>query len=261
MSMASLVRPLWVRLIFERLHDMKLCSQVLLSVSVAMTLALFADSSANADEKANAAEPKFSAAPAQIDFGKELGLPLQVLLDLDKRIQTARRKSDPVALANAAQLLAAAEKVSENKASLTADAVGAEAAELAKLRGNSTELQTVALLTGKPELSALAKQAAKREADKRAAEASGERTRGVHGSVKVQSEVNLWINIYINGTFVGPLPPNGSFSYFVGDGFFASTHVKALVAPGQKFAGARWQQYYPGKAEDVVFQVRPFANN
>jgi hypothetical protein len=85
---------------------------------------------------------KLSPAKA-VDFRKELGLPFASLGTLGGRIDAARRAPDPVSLANAAGELAVAEKVAGKKASLTSTALGQEAAELAKLRKQATELKAV----------------------------------------------------------------------------------------------------------------------
>jgi hypothetical protein len=57
-----------------------------------------------------------------INFRKAFGLPFDTLGTLGARIESARRKPDPIALAHAANELAVAEKVSKKKASLTSTA-------------------------------------------------------------------------------------------------------------------------------------------
>jgi hypothetical protein len=78
-----------------------------------------------------------------INFKKTYGLPFDSLATLGSRIDAARRKLDPVALAHAARELNVAEKVSGTTASLTSKAMLAEAKELAALRRQVAELKAV----------------------------------------------------------------------------------------------------------------------
>jgi uncharacterized protein (TIGR03000 family) len=78
-----------------------------------------------------------------INLRKELNLPFPTLATLGPRIAEARRAGDPVALANAANELAVAEKVSGKKASLTSSAVLQESQELAKLQRQESQLEAV----------------------------------------------------------------------------------------------------------------------
>jgi hypothetical protein len=80
---------------------------------------------------------------ASVNFRKQLDLPFNTLHTLGTRIETARRAHDPVALANAANELAVAEKVSGKKADVTSSQLLKESAELAKLRRQDKELQAV----------------------------------------------------------------------------------------------------------------------
>jgi hypothetical protein len=80
---------------------------------------------------------------ATVNFRQQLNLPFSSLNTLGSRIDAARRAHDPVALANAAQELALAEKVSGKKASVTSTQLAKEAAELAKLRRKDKEMQAV----------------------------------------------------------------------------------------------------------------------
>jgi hypothetical protein len=80
---------------------------------------------------------------SSINFRKELKLPFDSLSTLGSRIDAARRKPDPVALAHAANELATAEKVSGKKASITSKELAKEAAELAGLRKQEQELNAV----------------------------------------------------------------------------------------------------------------------
>jgi hypothetical protein len=90
-------------------------------------------------------ETKVTHRPAAlaVNFRKELDLPFATLGTLGSRIDAARRQLDPVALSHAASELAVAEKVSGKKASMTSTQVLQEAAELAKLRKQESELKAV----------------------------------------------------------------------------------------------------------------------
>jgi hypothetical protein len=80
---------------------------------------------------------------AAVNFRKELNLPFPSLNTLGARITAARRSGDPVALAHTANELAVAEKVSGKTATITSSQVLHESAELARLRKQAAELQTV----------------------------------------------------------------------------------------------------------------------
>jgi len=80
-------------------------------------------------------------AVSSINFRKELDLPFDSLSTLGSRIETARRKPDPVAMAHAASELATAEKVSGKTASYTSKQLMKEAAELAAVRRQEAELR------------------------------------------------------------------------------------------------------------------------
>jgi hypothetical protein len=82
-------------------------------------------------------------AASTINFRKELKLPFDSLTTLGSRIDAARRKPDPVALAHLANELAVDEKVSGKQASLTSKMLAKEAAELAGLRKQEHELNAV----------------------------------------------------------------------------------------------------------------------
>jgi len=101
------------------------------------------DDAAAQDKQAVDSKATRKTAAASVNFRKELNLPFQSLSTLGSRIDTARRASDPVALAHTASELAVAEKVSGKQAKVTSAAVLQESAELAKLRKQAAELQAV----------------------------------------------------------------------------------------------------------------------
>jgi hypothetical protein len=101
------------------------------------------DDSAAKDQQIVESKATRKTAAASVNFRKELGLPFQSLSNLGSRIDTARRASDPVALAHTASELAVAEKVSGKQAKVTSAALLNESAQLAKLRKQAAELQAV----------------------------------------------------------------------------------------------------------------------
>ncbi|WP_437205693.1 hypothetical protein [Planctomicrobium sp. SH664] len=142
-----------------------------------------------------------------VNFPKDLGVPLDFLNDIGHRIHRARLTPDPVELALAAQSLAVAEAVSGKKAAVTADDVSKEALELAKMRGISTELKALALITKDPatvkELNKEAAAAEKREKDTAAALAAGETTRDILNSLTVSNHSSECLKIFLDGRYLG----------------------------------------------------------
>ena len=84
---------------------------------------------------------------AGIDFAGSFGLSFPSLTTLGARIEQARQAADPVGLAQAANELLIAEKVSGKKAPISADDLRKQAVKMALNRQRSSELQAVALLT------------------------------------------------------------------------------------------------------------------
>jgi len=101
------------------------------------------DDAAAKDEQVVRSKATKTQSASSVNFRKELKLPFDSLSTLGSRIDAARRKPDPVALAHAANELAVAEKVSGKTASLTSKQVAQEAAQLAALRRQQQELQAV----------------------------------------------------------------------------------------------------------------------
>jgi hypothetical protein len=154
---------------------------------------------------------------AKVDFGA-LGLNLSGLGTLGARIDQARAAADPVALSLLAKELAVAESISKKQAKIKASDLYAEAVELAKLRQNHDELKALALIVPgkdvKEDLGALATKVAKSIEDRK----NGEKTRGIGGSLHVDSRVGLYIDIYVNGIYRGTVSPFGDiYNIFVGD--------------------------------------------
>jgi hypothetical protein len=152
---------------------------------------------------------------SSVNFRKSLGLPFPTLNTLGSRIDTARRASDPVALAHAASELSVAEKVSGKKASLTSTILMNEAAQLAALRRQEAELNAVLEVSKQVETTedniALLKtqiQQAKNEAReaRRSIERNEEPTAATR-RVIVNNYTTQYIDVYVNGFFRAHLLP------------------------------------------------------
>jgi hypothetical protein len=162
---------------------------------------------------------------AGVDFAKELGLAFPTLVGIGGRIEEARQRPDPVGLAAAARELAAAEKASGKTATFKAEQLMKEAIDLAKLRYDADELKAVADLVGAKngkDLMELAKKAEKAEGH-----------RGIRGQVHFDSRVNVSINCYVNGRYVGTMNNFGDLRYQVGDGPNDTTILEARAADGR----------------------------
>lgn len=155
----------------------------------------------------------------QVNFRKELGVHFEYLESLGERIHKARKSPDPVDLALAAESLSVAEKVAGKKASLTAEDVLKEAVELAKLRRISSELSAVSLVVtssdDKKELTELAATAKKAEAEAKKALEAGEKSREIHGTLRVENRTPYPMNIYLNGWYGGVVFPFSTFDFSV----------------------------------------------
>jgi hypothetical protein len=153
-----------------------------------------------------------------VNFKKALGLPFDSLGTLGARIEAARRKPDPVALAHLASELGVAEKVSKKKASLTSKALLGESAELARLRRQAAELKAVYAVHQQiaaeetkikdwDDAIALADKTAKDEADAvRRNKLPGEGPRWILLNNYTTQYVDLWVN----GNYKMQVPPGGS---------------------------------------------------
>jgi hypothetical protein len=169
----------------------------------------------NDDQQTVSSNAKKNPVAASVDFRKELGLPFRSLATLGSRIDTARRDHDPVSLANAAGELAVAEKVAGKQASLTSTALIKEAARLAKLRKEATELQAVERVAGqvatetelvtdlKKEI-ATSQQQAKAETD---ALRRNEPPTNAPRQVLVNNYTALYCDVWINGNLAAQVDP------------------------------------------------------
>ena len=162
-------------------------------------------------------------AAASVNFRKELGLPFSSLSTLGPRIATARRDADPVALANAANELAVAEKVSGKKASLTSTTLGKEAAELAGLRRQQAELEAVLhvneqitqeqdTIANLRKTISLSKQIANADVE---AFRKNEEPTWAPRKVLVNNYTTQNLLVYVNGSSKWPMVPPGGAQLFV----------------------------------------------
>jgi hypothetical protein len=192
-----------------------------------------------------------SVSAATIDFAADLGLGFPTLTKLGGRIEAARRHGDPVGLSLAASELAAAEKVSGKKAALTAEALSKEAVALAELRGKSRELAAVALLVNSPDtqkkLTALAKKAAREEAEDATAIKLGDKPRGIERHLTVQNFSPHEYHIFVNGNPVGEVRPRRT------ERFHVHTHGNTmLMARGR---GGKWLMPVAGRVENYTWTL------
>ena len=148
-------------------------------------------------------ESKREDAPPSPDFPKSF----DSSATLGSRLVEARNAMDPVALAKIAAEIAANEKTSGKKASVTAEDLQKEAIDLAKLRMVSGELKSLAVLTkgGEKELTLLAAKAAKNEA----AIKDGTDRRPLR-YIKVTNKTKHRVEIYENGRRLGSVGPHSS---------------------------------------------------
>jgi len=154
-------------------------------------------------------------AAASVNFRKELKLPFDSLATLGSRIDAARRKPDPVALAHAANELGIAEKVSGKTASLTSKQLAKEATELASLRRQLHELNAVAAVNQQMALEeenvvlmkrAIAEAKATAEQEKRDFEQNLEPTWKPR-KVVVNNYTTEYLDVYVNGNYKTQVQP------------------------------------------------------
>ena len=146
-----------------------------------------------------------------VDFGSELGVDLKSLTSLGQQIDQARRDADPVALATAARVLAAAEKASGKTAKIDAASVAKEAIELARLRQTPAEMRVVAGLVGGADSETLRKEADEIQEKIEA----GEETKDLHGSLAVDNHTCHTVDVYADGHYVGHVHPHSQRTFHV----------------------------------------------
>jgi hypothetical protein len=213
------------------------------------------EDSAPEDKQVVKSEAVKQASAASVNFRKELNLPFQSLNTLGARIDAARRAPDPVALAHAASELAVAEKVSGKTATLTSKQVGQEAAELAALRKQETELKAVLQVSNqvameedvvknlKQEIS-LAQ--ARTKADKQALDRNEEPTNAPR-KIVVNNYSTQIIDIYVNGYFEATVQP-ASTSVITIDHKWNPTVLKAYgnedsINWGPRYIWGKFEKY------------------
>jgi regulator of replication initiation timing len=174
-----------------------------------------------------------------INFNKALGLSFDSLSTLGARIDQARRDGDPVALANEANELAVAEKVSGKKASLTSEELWKQAEQLAEMRRVPTELKALSLMipedTAREKLSKLAEAADKREMEQARRVKAGERQKGITGTLKIVNKTDDVLQIYVNGFHVGWVGRFGTTEFRVGDPEGGQTYLRAESVDGDEY--------------------------
>lgn len=153
-----------------------------------------------------------------VNFKKEFGLPFDSLSTLGARVEQARRKPDPVALAHAASELAVAEQVSKKQASITSKALLAEAAQLAQLRRQAAELKAVYALKQQianeegdvARWSKLITQAETTTAQEKAAALQNTEPTNAPRWVRLNNYTTQYLDLWVNGYYRMQVPPGES---------------------------------------------------
>ena len=162
-----------------------------------------------------------------IDFSGDLQISSPSLDALGEQIDQARLDADPVRLALAAKLLAAAEEASGRTARVDSKKIASEAEELAKLRGIPDELRIVAALMGGTAAKELEKKADVIEE----AERAGETSKSLDGRLVVDNHSHSSVRVYADGRYIGHVHPHE----------IATFHVHAhFVVEARDDYGHRW---------------------
>jgi uncharacterized protein (TIGR03000 family) len=181
------------------------------------------DSAELEDKQAVTSKASQQQAAATINFRKELKLPFASLSTLGSRIDAARRKPDPVALAHAASELAVAEKVSGKQASLTSKVLAQEAAELAGMRRREQELNAVLEVNTQMMMAQdnilkikrdIAMSQAQIKADKEAINQNLEPTWKPR-QVVVNNYTTQYLDIYVNGNYKTQVQPGMQQTFMI----------------------------------------------
>jgi hypothetical protein len=203
-----------------RTHRSILCCMVAGLAFIAASPTTHAGGDEPAQQDQQIVESKATAKPAasSVNFRKELALPFDSLGTLGTRIDSARRKPDPVSLAHAASELAVAEKISGKTASMTSKAVLQEAAELAALRKQEAELKAVLetsnqVAMANDQVASLKRQIALAQAQSKAdkdAFARNEQPTAAPRQVVVNNYTTQYLNVYVNGYYKTQVLPGST---------------------------------------------------
>jgi hypothetical protein len=176
------------------------------------------DDAAQEDNQVSTTKAAKRVPATSVNFRKDLNLPFDSLSTLGSRIESARRKPDPVALAHTANELAVAEKVSGKTASITSQQLIKESAELASVRRQEAELKAVLqvsnqLQTAEGNLSlikdniALAQAQAKQEKDWFD---SKEEPTSAPRKVVLNNYTTQYLDLYVNGNYMVQVAPGST---------------------------------------------------
>lgn len=207
------------------------------------------------DKQTVDSKPTKQPSAGAVNFKKELGLPFDSLGTLGSRIDQARRKYDPVALAHTASELHVAEKVSGKKASVTSSQLIKESSQLAKLRSQEAELRAVlnvsdqvaneqdVVLSLKKEIE-LAKERAK--LDTEAVQKNLEPTWQPR-KVTINNYTTQYLTIYVNGRYKTEISPGMSAVCVIEHRWNPVTLTahgnEDIDQWGPRFLYGRWQKY------------------
>src|SRR5262245_61394092 len=169
----------------------------------------------NKDEQVVKSKATQAAPASTINFRKDLKLPFDSLGTLGSRIDAARRKPDPVALAHMASELSVAEKVSGKQASLTSKMLAKEASELAGMRQQEQELNAILqvnqqLMMEEDNITSIKKDIARAkaqvEADKESINKNLEPTWKPR-TIVVNNYTTQYLDVYVNGNYKTQVQP------------------------------------------------------
>jgi hypothetical protein len=211
-------------------------ARICLTSTLLFCLASAAAAQEGSEEEAKMVESKAESVPRAkfVDFGTELGLDSASLDGLGERIDSARVAANPIELAVAAKLLAAAESVSGKSAAIHSQGLLEESVKLAKQRSIPTELSIVAKLAGGDAAKDLEAQA---QAVSEETPKEPEDARDLYGDLVVDNHSHSEVHVYVNGHEIGHVHPHAVAVFHVHHAHFAEA---------RDHFGHHWQIYFPG---------------
>lgn len=225
-------------------------------LSISIVTLLMASASMTSAQDANEKSAKLETnaekrTPANtIDFNAELQVPLQALSHLGQMIEEARQEADPICIASAANILAAAESLAGDKrAKLTSSELWDEAMKLAEMRNSSAELLTLASLAGDDKATSLKEMSESAKADEdaaREAEEAGETAKDLNGDLHIYNRSHEYVSIYIDGRYLRGLAPHSSMEVHL-------HHAHVLEARSHYH---RWHEHIEGDRHHYDWVIR-----
>jgi hypothetical protein len=159
-------------------------------------------------------------------LGEELGIELDSLATLGRRIDASIERHDPVSLAGLARELHAVELVAKKKAKLTASKLTARAVEMARFRNRPNELRVVARLLADKDTGKKLNDQATRTAKALASKGKGDKAKGIQGRLTVFNNTPFDVTMFINHVNRGTIPKGVTASALIGDAPTATTVIE-----------------------------------